>query len=251
VLSKKAERMRWQFEKFAERLQLYRNDFKILEDTSNDPPDIAIGGNDIGIEFVNFYHGSANPADGSDLKHTEETFKKIVADAEKRFLEICDIPLHVAFRWRKELRPNRRQRAEIVEAIVNTVRSSIPAMTNAPIKFTSEELVGTGLEAFLDLLWISRILHGISTWSNNDGGNINAGIDVLEAYVRYKEKDLPRYRNRFREVWLVIAAPNHSVADSIYPLPSVKPGCIESKFARVYLHDYLHNSLILLTVDTN
>ena len=58
-LSEKAERVSLQFERFSKICKCVPvGEVEILEDTGNDPPDVSIGGVELGIEFTDFYRDS-------------------------------------------------------------------------------------------------------------------------------------------------------------------------------------------------
>lgn len=224
------------------------SDYEIWEDTPNDPPDVAVGANLLGIEFVKFFHGSGSA--GSSAKKVENFYDQVVARARERFEENHSTPLWVTFTWQRySLDLNKSLRDELAGAIVETMDELLPGLGEEPLLLRGYELSNSDLQRYLSSVEIMVVEKKNSYWGNIQAARFSDSITRMdvEEKTREKEADLPRYKDRFGEVWLVIVAEGSGMASILGLDEPFKPGCLTSEFDRVYLLDAGKNQLMLLT----
>lgn len=205
----------------------------------------------LGIEIVNFIHGAQSKG-GSSQRAIEVFFSEVVQEAKIHFeqIEKNSIPLWISFQWLDHSRPKKQQKEEIVEALLASIRRSIPIAPYQDIEIGWDEFSETLLGNYLHSIRIIRLREqSESLWANVEAGYIGVEKATFESYIRNKEKDLPRYVHKFKSVWLLIIATGGAISSTVSPDQNVMPGCIESTFDRVYFFSIQDHKTILLTED--
>lgn len=244
------EKQRWVrtvFEQFGDLCDaLPASDCEIWEDTPKDPPDVAVGGNALGIEFVRFLRGLGS--DGSSAKAIENFYEQAVARAKQRFEERNSVSLWISFTW-KDYRPEKTLMPQVVDAIVETIEDLLPLLSADPLSLSWYEVSNPILRSYLASIWILNVETTNSYWGNIQAAHFDDNMIkmLVEKIIRGKEADLPRYQHRFGEVWLVIVAEGSGMSSILGLDEPLNPGCLTSEFDRVYLLDAGKNQLMLLT----
>ena len=230
--------------------------YENYEREENDPPDVLIEELGIGIEFTDFMHGWTKKKGGSKFRAREEILDKIIKQAQLDFEQKHANPLMVSFFWTSwdyhsaENRPHRHEIQQMKDTIVDIINSVMP-LEDKEKDISWDRFQNTPLENELDRI-IVRNYSALDSgfWSNVHGGAVGFGKEAFEKVTLSKEDDLPWEKHpHIRSRWLVITTNDGEQFSSvIVPDGSVRPGCITSKFDRVYFFNFLGNQIKLLTV---
>lgn len=221
--------------------------FEIWEDTPNDPPDVHVGDHELGVEFVDLVHGWREVG-GSTVKAAEVIFDQITEKAQQQFEQENTTRLWVSFFWLSHTRPKKSEIPKLTQAVVKLINESIPVKREQTLEIEWDDFAETCLADYLDSIHITAMADMPSGhWNSPQAGWAGFGAESFQMLTNEKEEDLPRYSNDLKSLWLVIVADGSAISSTVIPDMTVKPGCIVSKFDRVYFFDALRKRIILLT----
>lgn len=258
----KQQRIRRFYTQFSELCtEITSQNFEVWEDTLKDPPDIYVGDGDLGIEFVDFVHGWRKKSEGekelepkkeggSIVKASEANFDRIAEKAQNQFEQKNPTKLWVSFFWQSHTCPKKSEIPTLTQAVVKLINKTLLMKTEQTFEIKWDDFAETCLADYLDSIHITAIPDMPSGhWHSPQAGWTRFGAESFQMLTNEKEKDLPRYSKDLKSFWLVIVADGSAISSTVIPDKTVKPGCIVSKFNRVYFFNVLSNRIILLTAD--
>lgn len=243
---------------FLERLKNLVPDFptgeiQIYEGTDKDPPDAVVA--ETGIEVIDYIRGarfsdSEQSKGGSEIRAVEEIYKTITDQAQRRFEQDYSILLWVSLHWNHHIRPMKNAKALLIDSIVSLVADYTPTETDAYISVEYEQFeTDPLLSNYLHNVGIYRLEAEIpGLWYDAQAAFIGVSVDEIEALIRAKERDLPRYKNKFKSVWLLIVADSIHLSSHVWLSPVTRSHIWVSTFNRVYLLDIIRGEATLLVV---
>jgi hypothetical protein len=221
------------------------------EERGADPPDfiVAEGGRRIGVEMTRYHHDSG-PGGSEGAKH-ESLERKVMTLGEGLF-EASNPGAHVRvspyFR-RGTLR--RGNVPHVAERLARLVATTIPLDPTDSEPLTSrradwDALDRAGLSEVLITLTVYRWRRmRAGEWYPPVGGGVSTDVSSIELRLRAKENDLPSYRARVDESWLVIYAPlGH--ASAFFDTEVLTPQMFKSTFDRVIYIDLFSGRYVVV-----
>ena len=207
-----------------------------------DPPDFLItdGDSRVGVEMTRYHHDAG--AAGSELAKREALERRVLAAAQTLFEALRpSVPISVSpyFREGTLRRGNVRVIADRLARLVAEIVP--PAPTNAEhlssVRADWDTIERAALGEVLVALSVHRWV-GTSPgqWHPPVGGYLNIDVADIERPLREKEKDLPPYKARFDECWLIIYAPPLH-ASSFFDFEMLNSHMFSSAFDRVAFVD--------------
>jgi hypothetical protein len=250
--SEKQKRIRLLYEDFAKMLpELSTKDFAVWEDTPNDPPDINVNNGELGIEFVDFIRGWQEKG-GSPIRAAEKIYDSIAEQAQQIFeRENPSIKLSVSFHWQDydpANRPKQSETPKLINSIVDLINQALATKQARTFELEWEDFEKTPLETKLSSVDIRIYPDGdFGWWRSGQSGWGRVEAVSFQELIKMKENDLPRYATKFKSCWLIIVADHSAISSTAFPGKAVKPGCVISKFDRVYFFNSFLNRVFQLT----
>jgi len=217
----------------------------VWEGTEFDPPDAVI--DNTGIEVVDYVRESSRER-GSKIRATEIRYERITKEAQRLFETKNKTRLWLSFSWKSFELPDKKQDVELATAVVELVTKFVPKKVGEEIVLEEEQFANTILTNYLDGIRITKLPNDEENHrSDPSAGWTRTGIAELQQLILDKEADLPKYRQKFKAVWLIIVADSSYISSVVTLAADVQPGCIASKFDCVCFFNLLDMKRIILT----
>lgn len=238
---KKKELERFYFDSFVPKV----SDFPTGKVDPDDSPDFLIEGPGyvLGVEVTGIFRSNQTQDRCEQTYEAEELM--IVSQAEKIAIERNLPPLNVAVNFSIHNRPKKVDRRSIANKLVETVKSSLPAVDIADFYLGPEH----GLPSVIESVSVSKNpWTTCPLWQKTLVGFVMDDCEVdLQRTIDDKNPKLVHYKQRCSECWLLIVA-NWFHGPSAFYEPSDKliAHSFNTAFDRVYFLELFSGRLLRL-----